>query len=153
MKKIEKKALLTVIMVAIGVSFIGCNDDEENNKIETQIDLYKNCEQHSEASELGDNIFKHDIDANTLHLSRVNWMYPCSFLQPHISYDISADTIIVSEKWTGDVSANCLCERDLQYSVVNIPSGQYKVRCVISCEDSNMSAITLNDTVFSVLIP
>ncbi len=153
MKNKNKKLLSAVIMAIISVGFIGCNDDEDSNKIETQIDLYKNCEQHSENSELDDNIFKYDVDGNTLHFSRINWKYPCSFLQPHVSHEISADTIIVSEKWTGDVSANCLCERDLEYSVANIPSGQYKVRCTISCDDYNTSIVTLNDTVFNILIP
>ncbi|MFA6806092.1 MAG: hypothetical protein WCR29_01600 [Bacteroidales bacterium] len=133
--------LIVICMVVSLFTFIGCKDKEENNNTITKNKILSlsNCKDNNakDGNEY-EYSFSYNVVGNTLYIDKVNQYYNCCADTITISSNISNDTLYIFENEYPMAACNCICPRDINYSITNIPSGEYAVKII--------------DTIFSIQI-
>lgn len=154
MKKNINKVLFALIVIG-AVAFISCKDNDENTsntKLAGGTLTYDSgCKGGTKTK--AEETFSFSVEKNTLFISKRNAMYECGVNSLQILTNLSNDTIYIVERWLGG-GANCVCLRDVDFNVPNIPEGYYTVkeypRFYYVGSDTNY--YDYKDTVFNITI-
>lgn len=133
MKKLNliRSQCIILFMTVLSLTFIGCKSDEE--RIETNNKsyyYYSECKNHQEKTPGFEYSFNYHVNGNDLFIEKENQDYNCLADSIIINSNIIHDTLFIYEipYYSSGIEANCLCPRDINYSITNIPIGEYIVK-------------------------
>lgn len=129
-KKFKLAALVVAMLFAVG-GFVGCNDKEDKTEKEYSYHVVKYTKCHEHFTKDGENDtqrLEYSLNGHDLTVTCYNETYNCCDSMLRIDVKIEDNKIIITE--LGDNLCNCICQRDAQYKITDIPRGHYTVEIV-----------------------
>lgn len=137
---ISKKSqylLLIIGMAVISFNFISCKEDKDTKDLNNKIISLSDCKSNQTKVDYVYS-FSYYVNGNSLFIQKENAYYNCCIDSIIINSQINNDTLFIYEIESTSNPCNCICPRDIQYSISNIPIGAYTVK--------------MSDTIFSIQI-
>ena len=129
MRNFGMKTLLAAVTAALALTAFECESyDPDDNNLEITENVFSKCGERlfesndttkKELFEFSSN----DLDIIVKHHC---WSVPCDFTKVWERVWLEGRTIYVEEKADGG-AVNCVCETDHQFTISNIPYGQYDI--------------------------
>ena len=126
-KKLEWYSLLFAILFTGGV-FTSCGEDEQKNNdgLACSVIKYTKCKEESFASFAEEQEkMEYVLNGDDLIVTCYNLAYNCCDSVLKIMTKVEDNKIIIKE--LGDHICDCICRRDAQFQITNIPQGHYEV--------------------------
>lgn len=135
---IKSQYLLLIIGLAIiSYNFISCKEDKDNKDLNNKIISLSNCKSNQVKEDYVYS-FSYYVNGSSLFIQKENAYYNCCIDSIIINSHINNDTLFIYEIESSPNPCNCICPRDIQYSISNIPIGAYTVK--------------MSDTIFPIRI-
>lgn len=133
----KSKCFLLISFMAISCFFISCKEDNENKDLNNKIISLSSCK-YNQTKEDYVYSFSYYVNGSSLFIQKQNAYYNCCIDSIIINSHINNDTLFIYEIESASNPCNCICPRDIQYSISNIPIGEYIVK--------------MSDTIFPIRI-
>ena len=137
MSKKSPYLLLIICIAIISCNFISCKEDKDNKALNNKIVSLSNCKSNQTKVDYVYS-FSYYVNGNSLFIQKENVYYNCCIDSIIINSHINNDTLFIYEIEATSNPCNCVCPRDIQYSISNIPIGAYTVK--------------MSDTIFPIQI-
>lgn len=134
---IKSHYFLLISFMAISCFFISCKEDNENKDLNNKIISLSSCK-YNQTKEDYVYSFSYYVNGSSLFIQKQNAYYNCCIDSIIINSHINNDTLFIYEIESTSNPCNCICPRDIQYSISNIPIGKYIVK--------------MSDTIFPIRI-
>lgn len=134
---IKSQCFLLISFMIISCFFISCKEDNENKGLNNKIISLSACK-YNQTKEDYVYSFSYYVNGSSLFIQKENAYYNCCIDSIIINSNINDDTLFIYEIESAPNPCNCICPRDIQYSISNIPIGEYIVK--------------MSDTIFPIRI-
>ncbi|MBX9186593.1 hypothetical protein HCG69_00595 [Bacteroides sp. K03] len=132
------KNLLLLFVLLFAVIMMGCDKNDEktgNEKLPGNEVLCvtgltgSNCLNNAyTAIEDEEEIFYAKLQANILQIEHRNLSTNCDYQGIKVSAELIGDSIIIAENELGEGAANCICLRNISFSLNDIKKGTYIIK-------------------------